>query len=118
MFSNDVVGAAESVCWSALAASAASASERVFGVSWEGVEEAKGKDDECDGEEARAERVLRRVVSPIVVFGCGCGCGWVVRTPLSSEVVFSEQGILRLGERDCRGIDISVSISQCRCCRE
>lgn len=79
MFSNDVVGAAESVCWSALAASAASASERVFGVSWEGVEEAKGKDDECDGEEARAERVLRRVVSPIVVFGCGCGCGWVSR---------------------------------------
>lgn len=59
-----IVGAAESVCCEELAERAASASERVLGVSWEGVPAPKGVWE-------RAERVERKgecaEVSPIIV---------------------------------------------------
>ena len=71
-----VVGAAESVCCVELVERAASASERVFGVSWEGVPASKGTCEE------RAERVERKggcaELSPIVV-GLSDGSGVLVR---------------------------------------
>lgn len=78
-----VVGAAESVCCVELAERAASASERVFGVSWEGVPPPKGA---CEG---RVERVERKggcaELSPIVVDLSGGGGGVGARV---SEVIF------------------------------
>jgi len=72
-----VVGAAESVCCVELAERAASASERVFGVSWEGVPALKGACEE------RAEWVEMKggcaELSPIVVGLSGGGVmEWVL----------------------------------------
>lgn len=77
-----VVGAAESVCCVELAERAASASERVFGVSWEGVPLPKGA---CEGGVERVERKGECAeLSPIVdLSGGGGGVGARV-----SEVVF------------------------------
>ena len=80
-----VVGAAESVCCVELAERAASASERVFGVSWEGVPAPKGASEE------RAERVERKgrcaELSPIVVGLSGGGGGGGVDVGVSEYLL-------------------------------